>query len=33
MREKEAIMPTAHELMELHAEAMFTHDRNMRLVR
>ncbi|MDG0874911.1 kasugamycin N-acetyltransferase AAC(2')-IIb [Paenibacillus thiaminolyticus] len=26
------IKPAAHKLMELHAEAMFTHDRNMRLL-
>ncbi|MCP1307007.1 kasugamycin N-acetyltransferase AAC(2')-IIb [Paenibacillus tyrfis] len=31
MIDREKIKPTAHELMEMHVEAMFTHDRNMRL--
>lgn len=31
MTEREKIQPTAHELMEFHVEALFTHDRNMRL--
>lgn len=31
MTDREVKKPTAHELMELHAGALFTHDRNMRL--
>ncbi|TDF89183.1 kasugamycin N-acetyltransferase AAC(2')-IIb [Paenibacillus piri] len=31
MMDREKNKPTAHELMELHVESMFTHDRNMRL--
>jgi hypothetical protein len=31
MRDREKIKPTAHELMEFHVKAMFTHDQNMRL--
>ncbi|MFB0844948.1 kasugamycin N-acetyltransferase AAC(2')-IIb [Paenibacillus oleatilyticus] len=31
MSDREQIKPTAHELMEMHVEAMFTHDRNMRI--
>ncbi|WP_233455092.1 kasugamycin N-acetyltransferase AAC(2')-IIb [Paenibacillus elgii] len=31
MSDREQIKPTAHELMKMHVEAMFTHDRNMRL--
>ncbi|KEQ26004.1 kasugamycin N-acetyltransferase AAC(2')-IIb [Paenibacillus tyrfis] len=31
MSDREQIKPTAHELMEMHVEALFTHDRNMRL--
>lgn len=31
MSERKIIKPTARELMELHVEAMFTHDQNMRL--
>lgn len=31
MRNREEIKPTTHELMELHIDAMFTHDQNMRL--
>lgn len=32
MRDREEIKPTAVELMELHVEALFTHDRNKRLL-
>ncbi|MDF2815750.1 MAG: hypothetical protein K0Q81_1950 [Paenibacillus sp.] len=31
MSDRENFQPTAHELMEFHVEAMFTHDQNMRL--
>ncbi|MEC0210349.1 kasugamycin N-acetyltransferase AAC(2')-IIb [Paenibacillus ehimensis] len=31
MHDAQQRKPTAHELMEMHVEAMFTHDRNMRL--
>lgn len=31
MNDREEIQPTAHQLMELHVEALFMHDRNMRL--
>ncbi|MGG4398251.1 hypothetical protein ABEX25_28675 [Paenibacillus thiaminolyticus] len=32
MNHPHSIKPAAHKLMESHAEAMFTHDRNMRLL-
>ncbi|RAP77269.1 kasugamycin N-acetyltransferase AAC(2')-IIb [Paenibacillus montanisoli] len=32
MTDREEIKPTAHELMELHLDALFTHDHNMRLI-
>ncbi|USG66113.1 GNAT family N-acetyltransferase [Brevibacillus ruminantium] len=31
MSDREEIKPTAHDLMEFHVEALYTHDHNMRL--
>lgn len=32
MRDQEELIPTAHQMMEFHVEALFTHDLHMRLL-